>query len=348
MRNSLRNLSSSSLQRHGASYGQGVYLAANSTLSLGYSHNHATTSFSTHDQAAPAGAGDMTLALVECIDEPSSTECKARRRRRRLARAGAGAAAAQRPALYVVPNEADVVVRYLFIGVQRAVSVFAHDVPAADHFARITAAAADARRDEREEIVEAARHRRNPCRRRRAATRPTSRSRRPSPCSPRRAAAAAAAAAATTVAATTAAATTATTMTTTATTRGTTPTRTTASDDDDVGGGAEAAGPSGEGGATEALALQAFAGGGGAATKLVAKEYMRLARLSQAGQTEGIEVELPDDGNVCRWAVRITPIEGSTLGGELAAYATKHGSPTPCSSRCSSRRASPTSRPSSA
>ena len=46
-------------------------LAANSTLSLGYSHNHATTSFSTHDQAAPVGAGDMTLALVECIDEPS-------------------------------------------------------------------------------------------------------------------------------------------------------------------------------------------------------------------------------------------------------------------------------------
>ena len=43
VRNSLRNLSSSSLQRHGASYGQGVYLAANSTLSLGYSHNHATT-----------------------------------------------------------------------------------------------------------------------------------------------------------------------------------------------------------------------------------------------------------------------------------------------------------------
>ena len=62
VRNSLRNLSSSSLQRHGASYGQGVYLAANSTLSLGYSHNHATTSFSTHDQAAPVGAGDMTLA----------------------------------------------------------------------------------------------------------------------------------------------------------------------------------------------------------------------------------------------------------------------------------------------
>ncbi len=54
---------------------------------------------------------------------------------------------------------------------------------------------------------------------------------------------------------------------------------------------------------------------------------MRLTRLSQAGQTEGIEVELPDDGNVCRWAVRITPPEGSTLGGELAAYATKHGEP---------------------
>ena len=332
VRNSLRNLSSSSLQRHGASYGQGVYLAANSTLSLGYSHNHATTSFSTHDQAAPVGAGDMTLALVECIDEPSYYRMQGQATAPQPGQGGgAGGAAAQRPALYVVPNEADVVVRYLFIGVQRAVSVFAHDVPAADHFARITAAAADARRDEREEIVEAWR-----------ATVAT-----PVPPPPRRDETDEQIAQAIALSL--------------AEAGGggggggggsggsddggsddgddydddgdddvwnDADANNGASDDDDVGGGAEAAGPSGEGGATEALALQAFAGGGGgAATKLVAKEYMRLARLSQAGQTEGIEVELPDDGNVCRWAVRITPPEGSTLGGELAAYATKHGEP---------------------
>mmetsp|Transcript_9349 Transcript_9349/g.15556 ORF Transcript_9349/g.15556 Transcript_9349/m.15556 type:complete len:289 (-) Transcript_9349:415-1281(-) len=80
-------------------------------------------------------------------------------------------------------------------------------------------------------------------------------------------------------------------------------------------------------GSSSALAEDFAQGGSSTATRLLMKEFMQLRRLQQAGQSEGVHVELPDEANLYRWFVLMTPPQDSALAEQLAAFAKAHKEP---------------------
>ena len=426
LRNSLRSLSGSSMQRHGAALGAGIYLAERSGYSLSYARGTAASAATAAVRTEPvAPERSQTLALVECIDRPEYLKSGAPA----APASGHYSAAANRQGrVWVVPNDEDVVVRFLFVGVGHrddgsvtpapalhhpgggTYDVLAGELDAVATLERVAAAAiaenseqrkrlcemAEKEAEERERAERAADDDKSPSPA--SASAPTTPSQRDvaKPRSARRQSSEErelAMAMALSLA---------------ESGRDTKRPRLEGSDDGDEedgsggcgsGGGGDdddddydqdgdddddddddgddflgdaiaedepladgdaadaalddasidvpesirlgitsdaGAASRGGGAASSALAGSSSGGGGGgggggiggggnaAATKLIAQEFMRLARLRGKGASEGVSVFLPDESDVYRWACAMRPPVGSPLHDELVAFGQKH------------------------
>ena len=144
MRNSLRSLSGSSLMRHGAALGRGIYLAENASYSLGYTGEaHGTYEGLRADPTSPISTASarQTLALVECINLPEYLK--------------RGHSSSDR--VWVVPNDKDVVVRFLFVGTTGLAggSCSSSQLCAAEHFQVVAQEAREQMARSRDEVVDA-------------------------------------------------------------------------------------------------------------------------------------------------------------------------------------------------
>jgi len=88
------------------------------------------------------------------------------------------------------------------------------------------------------------------------------------------------------------------------------------------GGASAAAAPSR---AVGAVSLLAHGNGNANATRLILREYKRLASLQASGKADGICVDIPDDANVYRWRALLTPPADTPLAKELRTHAEATG-----------------------
>ena len=122
MRNSLRNLSGSTLQRNGAALGSGIYLAERANYSLNYSQRAPILQRGVRSDKDLTIQDLDTLALVECIDVKSYVRGHMNAHMNAIGGKGALGSALATPVgdrIFVVPDDADIAVRFVFAGVKK-------------------------------------------------------------------------------------------------------------------------------------------------------------------------------------------------------------------------------------